>query len=321
LRDEIEATTRNIYEKTGFQYLTTVLDNGTAKFTSRTAYNGANDYHNANKLTYHEVKNIAAIIGSTRTSAVYAAGSWSTKVVFRVPSGTASADITDFTLRIDLAEIASDTWWTTVLADGGDIRATLPNGTELPIHLEQFCQQSRTGVLVVKTSITAAADLLIRVWCGNTAAKAYAVTDTYGRNAVYGTAHRMSLWTEARGATEQAGKSGALTPNNLGLFRGDDGYLMWAGDTTQGTMTHDADMSIVMNSTWTLEAIVEPTDVSGGDTFSSTNPKTIFTKGAITDNNYCLRLLGPKLEAVPFAKLTGWQGRTNEHGRDAAMLV
>jgi hypothetical protein len=30
---------------------------------------------------------------------------------------------------------------------------------------------------------------------------------------------------------------------------------------------------------------------------------------------------GPKLEAVPFAKLTGWQGRTNEHGRDAAMLV
>lgn len=28
-----------------------------------------------------------------------------------------------------------------------------------------------------------------------------------------------------------------------------------------------------------------------------------------------------KLNAGQFAKLTGWEGRTNEHGRDAAMLV
>lgn len=33
------------------------------------------------------------------------------------------------------------------------------------------------------------------------------------------------------------------------------------------------------------------------------------------------RAKGPKLNAEQFAKLTGWQGRTNEHGRDAAMLV
>ena len=30
---------------------------------------------------------------------------------------------------------------------------------------------------------------------------------------------------------------------------------------------------------------------------------------------------GPKLDAAQFARLTGWPGRTNEHGRDAAMLV
>lgn len=28
-----------------------------------------------------------------------------------------------------------------------------------------------------------------------------------------------------------------------------------------------------------------------------------------------------KLSAGAFARLTGWKGRTNEHGRDAAMLV
>ena len=28
-----------------------------------------------------------------------------------------------------------------------------------------------------------------------------------------------------------------------------------------------------------------------------------------------------KLSAAEFARLTGWKGRTNEHGRDAAMLV
>jgi hypothetical protein len=30
---------------------------------------------------------------------------------------------------------------------------------------------------------------------------------------------------------------------------------------------------------------------------------------------------GRKLDAAQFAKLTGWTGRTNEHARDAAMLV
>jgi hypothetical protein len=30
---------------------------------------------------------------------------------------------------------------------------------------------------------------------------------------------------------------------------------------------------------------------------------------------------GRKLDAAQFAKLTGWAGRTNEHARDAAMLV
>lgn len=30
---------------------------------------------------------------------------------------------------------------------------------------------------------------------------------------------------------------------------------------------------------------------------------------------------GAKLDARAFAKLTGWRGRTSEHGRDAAMLV
>lgn len=30
---------------------------------------------------------------------------------------------------------------------------------------------------------------------------------------------------------------------------------------------------------------------------------------------------GAKLDAAQFAKLTGWAGRTSEHGRDAAMLV
>lgn len=28
-----------------------------------------------------------------------------------------------------------------------------------------------------------------------------------------------------------------------------------------------------------------------------------------------------KVEAAPFARITGWRERTNEHGRDAAMLV
>ncbi len=33
------------------------------------------------------------------------------------------------------------------------------------------------------------------------------------------------------------------------------------------------------------------------------------------------RAKGAKLDAAAFKRLTGWQGRTSEHGRDAAMLV
>lgn len=33
------------------------------------------------------------------------------------------------------------------------------------------------------------------------------------------------------------------------------------------------------------------------------------------------RQKGVKVDAARFAKLTGWTGRTSEHGRDAAMLV
>ena len=33
------------------------------------------------------------------------------------------------------------------------------------------------------------------------------------------------------------------------------------------------------------------------------------------------RLAGAKLDAAAFKRLTSWQGRTSEHGRDAAMLV
>jgi len=33
------------------------------------------------------------------------------------------------------------------------------------------------------------------------------------------------------------------------------------------------------------------------------------------------RQKGTKLDAEPFAKLTGWTGRTSQHARDAAMLV
>ena len=33
------------------------------------------------------------------------------------------------------------------------------------------------------------------------------------------------------------------------------------------------------------------------------------------------KVKGPKRDAEQFARLTGWSGRTNEHGRDAAMLV
>ncbi len=46
-------------EYTGFQYVDWLFDGDDLIFVSRTAYNGAHNYHDANHLTFHRVKNFA----------------------------------------------------------------------------------------------------------------------------------------------------------------------------------------------------------------------------------------------------------------------
>ena len=56
LRDDRETAPKY----TGYQYIDWLFDGTDIIFASRTAYNGAHNFHDANHLTFHRVRNFAA---------------------------------------------------------------------------------------------------------------------------------------------------------------------------------------------------------------------------------------------------------------------
>jgi hypothetical protein len=98
-----------------------------------------------------------------------------------------ASDLTDFFYPIDLARMSAD-WWAAVKSDGGDIRASKEDNTQLPFDLVNFVDGSPgSGTLFVKFSGTkaAAANERIRIWCGNASEVLPGDTDTYGRENAY----------------------------------------------------------------------------------------------------------------------------------------
>lgn len=80
-----------------------------------------------------------------------------------------------------------------------------------------------------------------------------------------------------------------------GIFAGDAAVDL-DGSTQQVEVPHSADLSDDLTSGFTVEAWVNPDTVSGGDTFSLTNPRVLFIKNnSANDANYWLRLLGGKI--------------------------
>lgn len=102
-----------------------------------------------------------------------------------VPSGTVSADLTNFPLMIDLAEMPSG-FWTAVRSDGGNVRAYASDGvTQIPIDLTYINKTRELGRMFVKTDLLTASDNTIVLKVLAPTETALAVTDTYGRNAVW----------------------------------------------------------------------------------------------------------------------------------------
>jgi hypothetical protein len=319
LRDEIENTTDDIFSLTGWQYITPVWDGNLLRFTSRTGYNGANSEHNANRLTYHEVPNISETINASRSALEYANSTWNYSAEFIIESGKVATDQNNFTVRVDLSQIYDDDFWNSVMLDGGDIRVTDDTNTEVPSWIDpnNFCQQSRTGIVFAKINYSAASGATLRVKAGNSSASAYSDTDTFGKNNVFDSNVTTAFWHGKRLSSNASSNTGNMNDGSTGFHRGDDNYLMWGGSSTSAgapaSISHYSDLSLDLSNNNTIEVVVEPTDLSGGDTFNATNPATIIQKGGAPD--YILRLLGDKLDfTFRDSSNTGFLGFRSESG-------
>lgn len=129
-------------------------------------------------------------------------GLWKWKVKLTVDHTKVSSDQTDFPVPLcwsgaaGSSNIPSDPLITggakAAKSDGSDVRFTTDvNGqNEIPFEIVQWTQNAaaasaRAELYVKIASLSSSVDNVIYMWWGNTAASAYAVGDTYGRNNVW----------------------------------------------------------------------------------------------------------------------------------------
>lgn len=135
--------------------------------------------------------------------------------------------LTDFTLLIDISTLSS-TWKSMVQSDGGDIRLTKEDGTELPFDVIDwaYVASQPSGFILVQWTGTLAASGVqkIRVWAGYTGgtAEAYGVSETYGQYNAYGPHTYFSLDGAANRVDGTAGSlSGGVSPGDTAAQVGD----------------------------------------------------------------------------------------------------
>jgi hypothetical protein len=113
-----------------------------------------------------------------------------------VPSGKTASDLTNFPVMIDMANLPSS-FWSHVSSSGREIRAKTTSGTSLAFDVAKFDKAGNTGWMFVKVpTLAAASSNVIRIYYGASGLSALAVTDTYGRNAVWTDYHRVTIFSQ-----------------------------------------------------------------------------------------------------------------------------
>lgn len=125
------------------------------------------------------------------------------------------ADLTDFPVYIDLADMPAD-FWSTVSNGGGDIRVYKEDGiTELPREVVSCDTATKKGELHLKYTGTLSGSVDTKIVVDVDGSRSdYAVTDTYGRNNVW-TGYDMVLHMNA--AIDSTGKQSVTNVSSLSL--------------------------------------------------------------------------------------------------------
>lgn len=115
--------------------------------------------------------------------------SWSNRLKVTIDNTKVPGDLTDFVVYLDLSDIGtSHGFWSTVKSDGADIRVTKSDETtEVAVEVVTIDTVAETGEVhfIADGTLSSSSDTDFYVYYGNSGASMPAVTDTYGRNAVW----------------------------------------------------------------------------------------------------------------------------------------
>lgn len=112
--------------------------------------------------------------------------SWGYRTKITVAASEVDADVSDFPVYVNLADLDS-TFFSNVTSDGGDIRVTTSDSiTELPREIVSIDTGTQEGEIYFQAdSLSSSSDTVFYIYYDNPLANDYAVSGTYGRNAVW----------------------------------------------------------------------------------------------------------------------------------------
>jgi hypothetical protein len=201
-------------------------------------------------------------LNNIRTRSLAANGwyndSWSARVPVTVRASQVSESVTNFPVYLDLSTLPSS-FFSTVQGTGADIRVTASDGvTELPFEVVRLSTSTATGELHFRAnSLSNVTDTAFYIYYGNSAASAYAATDTYGRNNVWSNGYMAVYHLNETPGASYISSTGSTTGSANNMEVGDVvaaqvGFGQQIDGTNEFIQTTFA--ASIATSTWSLWA-------------------------------------------------------------------
>jgi hypothetical protein len=187
--------------------------------------------------------------------------SWLYRVKVTILASQVDADLTDYPVYVNLADLPSGFHSHVNQTDGRDIRVTKADGvTELPREVVFYNSSTDTGEVHFKYTgtLSGTVDSDVYIYYGNSGASDYASSDTYGKNNVWTNSYK-AVWhlNEASGSHYDS-TSNAVTGTVTGSPQGGTGKIGKSDNITASSMHVDVSKTNYWNfaggDTVTIEA-------------------------------------------------------------------
>jgi len=206
---------------------------------------------------------------------------------FTVNSVEVDETLTDYPVYLDLSILPSQ-FFNNVNANGGDIIITDNSDNRLPVEVVFVDTVGNLGEVYFKAGISDTMDTDFFIYFGNSGANQPAVTDAFGRNAVwsngYGAVYHFqdaaTSIVDSTGNGNTGTPAGTLTVDTSAATNGGDG-LIFDGTTSRINIGQDASIRDFTDDEMTISAWFKTTNVTDNRIISAWN-------GGANDD-WCLR--------------------------------